>query len=73
MISILLTLGLLLALYRVASNRSYLSGRNDMRKRYAPDHGPDLYEVSLLWENKRLLCAALVFGTGLVAKLTIFS
>ena len=72
MISILLTLGLLLAMYRVVDNWNYLLGREEMRRLYCPTHSPDAYEMGLRAENKRLLCAALVFGAGLVAKLALF-
>lgn len=68
-----LILTILLALYRATDNWNYLRGREEMRRLYCPTHSPDAYEVALRAENKRLLCAALVFGTGLVAKLAIFS
>lgn len=71
--TILLSLGLLLALFRALDNWNYLLGREDMRRRYRPHSRPDAYEVGLRGENKRLLCAAIVFATGLAAKLTIFS
>lgn len=71
--TILLSLGLILAMCRVLDNQSYLRGRGEMRRRYRPNHGPDPYERSLRGENKRLMCAAIIFATGLAAKLTIFS
>lgn len=64
--TILFSLGLLLALFRALDNWGYLRGREDMRRRYAPNVLPDTYETGLRVENKRLLCAAIVFGVALL-------
>ena len=71
--TILLSLGLILAMCRVLDNQSYLRGRGEMRRRYRPNHGPDPYERSLRGENKRLMCAALVFGVVLIVNITLLS
>ena len=71
--TILFSLGLVLALYRVLDNRSYLRGREEMRRRYCPNRSPDPYERSLREENRRLMCAALVFGVALIVNVTLLS
>lgn len=71
--TIVLILAILLALYRATDNWNYLRGREEIRRLYCPTHRPDAYEVALRAENKRLLCAAIAFGTALIAKLLLFS
>lgn len=71
--TILLSLGLILALCRALDNQNYLRGRGEMRRRYCPERGPDPYERSLGKENKRLMCAAIVFGVALVVNLVLLS
>lgn len=65
----ILSLAILLALCRATDNWNYLLGRDDMRRRYAPNSFPDAYEVALRRENKRLLVVALLCGAGLIAYL----